>query len=66
MILEIIFKNFDNGKEQKDEDVDKLLKALIAYAQEMSNYKIGTILSLNESEFQVDFKIEYNRLTKKK
>ncbi len=59
-----LFKRIiDSGN--KIESVQSLLNALKEYVIEMPKYKIGNILKLNDNKSNVDFVIEYQRLTKK-
>jgi hypothetical protein len=60
-----VFKEIvDSGKRIKS--VSALLAALKEYMDEMPKYKIGNVLKLNNERAAVDFKIEFERLTRKK
>jgi hypothetical protein len=48
------------------ESVENLLNALKNYVERIPNYKIGNILEIDNSNSRLEFKIKYQRLTRKK
>ena len=60
-----IFKQIvDSGIEIPS--VDLLLSVLKEYVREIPKYKIGNILELNKSNNELELKLKYQRLTKRK
>jgi hypothetical protein len=60
-----IFKQIvDSGI--KIPSVDLLLSVLKDYVREIQKYKIGNILELNNSNNELELKLKYQRLTKRK